>query len=76
MGAKFDESTGNAELWCDMCLQPLTHSDKYGMHCDNECEREIDKACASILPCIVSWHDGISDEDIKELAELLTKEEK
>jgi hypothetical protein len=76
MGSSLDEETGNAEVWCDVCEQPLTHADEYGMHCDNECEREIDKACASVLSCVVSWSDGATKEEIAELISTLNQEEK
>lgn len=42
MGATFDETTGIAEITCDVCTGLITHSDEYGMHCAKECTRQED----------------------------------
>jgi|MudIll2142460700_1097286.scaffolds.fasta_scaffold2753750_2 hypothetical protein len=31
------------DITCDICGNPITHSNKYGMFCDNECELEASK---------------------------------
>jgi ribosomal protein L37AE/L43A len=31
---------GNIEVNCDICGKPITHTDKYGMWCEDECGRE------------------------------------
>ena len=31
---------GNIEVKCDVCGKPITHADKYGMWCEDECGRE------------------------------------
>lgn len=36
-------------LSCSVCGGIMTHADKYGMHCDKECEREDDKAAYKVV---------------------------
>ena len=31
---------GNIEVKCEACGKPITHTDKYGMWCDDECDRD------------------------------------
>ena len=43
MPAIFDETTGNVEVTCDICGERITHSNEWGMFCDNECGLEDSK---------------------------------
>lgn len=37
---EYEDGTYDADITCTICGRPITHSDEYGMWCDNECERE------------------------------------
>lgn len=37
MPAILDQSTGNVEVTCDDCGKPITHSNEFGMFCDDNC---------------------------------------
>ena len=39
-----DRGGGALFLACATCGQPITHTNEYGMYCDNECGIEEDKA--------------------------------
>lgn len=34
------DGTCDVDVTCTVCGGPITHSDEYGMWCDNECGRE------------------------------------
>jgi hypothetical protein len=44
------ESGGfDLDITCSYCGQPITHSNEFGMYCDNECGRaEDEKACIEL----------------------------
>ena len=44
MPAIFDESTGNVDVTCDECGKPITHSNEFGMFCEDNCKLEESKA--------------------------------
>ena len=44
MPAEFDPTTGSATVTCDDCGKPITHSNEFGMYCDDECGIDADKA--------------------------------
>lgn len=44
MPAIFDESTGNVEVTCDDCGKRITHSNEFGMFCEDNCGLEESKA--------------------------------
>jgi hypothetical protein len=37
---KHDDGTFSLDITCDICGQPITHADWFGMLCDNECEKK------------------------------------
>ena len=37
MPAIFDPVTKNVEVTCDDCGERITHSNEFGMFCDNDC---------------------------------------
>ena len=39
MPAILDQETGNVEVTCDDCGKRITYSDKYGMFCEDSCNR-------------------------------------
>ena len=44
MPAQFDPTTGSVDVTCDDCGKPITHSNEFGMYCDDECGLADDKA--------------------------------
>jgi len=38
---KFGDGKFAVDITCQKCGGPITHSDKYGMWCDEECDREL-----------------------------------
>jgi len=38
------DDKGNVEVTCDDCGERITHSNEYGMFCDNNCGLEESKA--------------------------------
>jgi hypothetical protein len=38
-----DDGKGNLKIKCKICGGPITHSNEFGMYCDNECGIEDDK---------------------------------
>ncbi len=48
MPAIFDPSTRNVEVTCDECGERITHSNEFGMFCDNDCGLEESKAAKKV----------------------------
>jgi hypothetical protein len=64
MPAIFDETTGNVEVTCDICGERITHSNEWGMFCDNECGLEESKAAKDeVMKMIDGFSKMFGDDD-------------
>ena len=60
------DDKGNVEVTCDECGERITHSNKYGMFCANNCGLEESKAAKqamdNLMPGLMKMFDFPEDK--------------
>lgn len=54
--ARYVDDQGNAEVKCLISGKPITHSDEYGMYCEDECDRDKDIEAGKALKGLLHKH--------------------
>ena len=57
MPAIFDDKTGSVDVTCDDCGKPITHSNEFGMFCEDNCGLQESKEAKKVVMSMLGQFD-------------------